>query len=76
MFADDVSCFADSGIGLQRLLNELEIFCKFVGIYINLDKTKIIVFRNGVLWDLQKNGGLMVKMYGIFTSFKSINNYI
>ena len=47
MFADDVSCFADSVAGLKRLLNELEIFCKSVGLYINFYKTKIIVFRNG-----------------------------
>lgn len=47
MFADDVSCFADTVIGLQRLLNELSIFCKSVGICINFDKTKIVVFRNG-----------------------------
>ena len=47
MFADDVSCFADTVVGLQRVLNELEIFCNFVGIYVNFDKTKIIVHRNG-----------------------------
>ena len=29
------------------MINEIEIFCKTVGIEINLDKTKNIVFRNG-----------------------------
>ena len=29
------------------MINEIEIFCKAEGIEINLDKTKIIVFRNG-----------------------------
>ena len=47
MFADDVSCFADTVVELQRVLNELEIFCNSVGIYINFDKTKMIVHRNG-----------------------------
>ena len=47
MFADDVSCFADTVVGLQRILNELEIFCKSVGINVNFDKTKIVVHRNG-----------------------------
>ena len=46
-FADDVSCFADTVVLLQRVLNELEIFCNSVGIYVNFDKTKIIVNRNG-----------------------------
>ena len=47
MFADDVSCFADTVVGLQRILNELETFCKSVGINVNFDKTKIVVHRNG-----------------------------
>ena len=47
MFADEVSCFADTMVGLQRILNELETFCKTVGIDINFDKTKIAVHKNG-----------------------------
>ena len=46
MFAGDSAGFSDSVIGLQRLINEIETFCKSDGIEINLDKTKIIVFRN------------------------------
>ena len=34
-------------VGLQHILNELETICKTVGIYINFDKTKIAVHRNG-----------------------------
>ena len=40
MFADDVACFADTIVGLQRFLNELQRFCNSVGICINFDKTK------------------------------------
>ena len=47
MFADDVSCFADTVVWIQCELNELEIFCNSVGIYVYFDKTKIIVHRNG-----------------------------
>lgn len=47
MFADDVSCFADNVVKLQRLINAIARFCKSVGMEINFDKTKIIVFRNG-----------------------------
>ncbi|MCG8044707.1 MAG: endonuclease/exonuclease/phosphatase family protein [Candidatus Thiodiazotropha taylori] len=47
MFADDVSCFADTVIHLQRLINLIEKFCKSVGMQLNLNKTKIMVFRNG-----------------------------
>ena len=41
MFADDISSFADSVVGLQRLINEIEKFCKAIGIEIILNKTKI-----------------------------------
>ena len=47
MFADDVSCFSDTVIRLQRLIGLIEKFCKSVGIKLNLRKTKIMVFRNG-----------------------------
>ena len=47
MFADYISSFADSVVGLQRLINEIEKFCKSVRIEINFNEIKIIVFRNG-----------------------------
>ena len=47
MFADDVSCFSDTVIRLQRLIDLIEKFCKSVGMKLNLNKTKIMVFRNG-----------------------------
>ena len=47
MFADDVTCFSDTIIHLQRLINLIEQFCKSVGMKLNLNKTKIMVFRNG-----------------------------
>ena len=43
MFADDVSYFADAVVGLQRLFNDLEIFCKSIGINVSFDKTKLVV---------------------------------
>ena len=47
MFAADVSCFSDTIIRLQRLINLIGNFCKSVGMKLNLCKTKIMVFRNG-----------------------------
>ena len=77
MFADDVACFADTIVGLQRFLNELQRFCNSVGIYINFDKTKIVVHRNeGPLrltekwWFEGKNVEIVsfYKYLGIFSS--------
>ena len=47
LFADEVALFADSIIGLQRSVNCTENFFNAVGMKINLNKTKIVVFRNG-----------------------------
>ena len=47
MFADDVSSVADTVLDLQCQLNYIDEFCKDTGMYLNLDKSMIIVFRNG-----------------------------
>ena len=47
MFADDVACFSDTVVRLQKLIDLIAEFCKMVGMELNLDKTKIVVFRNG-----------------------------
>ena len=47
LFADDVASMSDTVIGLQNQIKVLEIFCDYTGMDINVEKTKIIVFRNG-----------------------------
>ena len=47
MFADDVTSFSDTVAHLQKLIDLIAQLCKMVGMEINLNKTKIIVFRNG-----------------------------
>ena len=47
MFADDVASFSDTVVRLQKLIDLIAEFCKMVGMELNLDKTKIVVFRNG-----------------------------
>ena len=47
MYADDVADVSDMPILLQRKLNQLEQFCDHWGMAVNLEKTKIVVFRNG-----------------------------
>ena len=38
MFADDVSCFSDTVIRLQKMIDLIGQFCKSVGMEINLKK--------------------------------------
>ena len=40
MFADDVSCFSDTVIRLQKMIDLIGQFCKSVGMEINLEKNK------------------------------------
>ena len=47
MCADNVSSFAETIIQLQRQINKIEQFSNDVGLDVNLDKTKIVEFRNG-----------------------------
>ena len=39
--------FGDTIIQLQRQINKIENFSKGVGLDINMDKTGILLFRNG-----------------------------
>ena len=47
MYADDVANCADTAYNLQLHLNAVAKFCEDTGMQINMNKTEIIVFRNG-----------------------------
>jgi len=47
LFADDVASCADTVVNLQNQINCVSDFCEASGMSINIDKSKIMVFRNG-----------------------------
>ena len=47
LFADDIVLFADSVHGLQKRINILEKFSQSHHLTVNLEKTKVVVFKNG-----------------------------
>ncbi len=47
LFADDVILLSDSIIGLQRRIDALARFSVEYGLNVNLDKTKVVVFKRG-----------------------------
>ena len=47
LFADDVALLSDSVAGLQKQLDILYNSCQKLDLNVNLDKSNIIVFRNG-----------------------------
>ena len=54
-----MASFSDTVPHLQKLIDLIARFCKMVGMEINLDKTKSIVFRNGGPLRAVENGTLM-----------------
>lgn len=47
MYADDMTENSDTVGRLQEMINVLEIFCNRWGLTVNMDKTKVVVFRRG-----------------------------
>lgn len=47
MFADDTVIFSESIEGLQERINSMNEYCRKWGITVNVDKTKIVVFKKG-----------------------------
>ena len=47
LFADDLTLLASTVIGLQNQLNALSVAAKRLGLTVNLDKSKVMVFRKG-----------------------------
>ena len=47
LYADDLVLFADSIVNLQKKINALEKFCEEWSLKVNIEKSKVMVFRNG-----------------------------
>ena len=47
LFADDLTLFSNTIIGLQRSLDKLQVYCSKWGLTVNIEKTKSVVFRRG-----------------------------
>ena len=47
MYADDLVIMGDTIGNVQKLLDTLSEFCDKWGLFVNMDKTKLMVFRNG-----------------------------
>lgn len=83
LFADDVVLLSSTPRGLQNQLNVLNDACKRLYLKINLEKTKVIVFRKGGFlgaaekWHIDGNNLEIVNEYNylgfLFTTKMSIN---
>ena len=47
LFADDAVIFSETREGLQKSLDNFEIYCKKWNLTVNVEKTKVVVFRKG-----------------------------
>jgi hypothetical protein len=46
IFADDTVIFSENVEDLQNLINSVNVIANDHGLYVNLNKTKIVVFRS------------------------------
>ena len=49
LFADDSVFLSETAEGLQNLINNFEKYCKKWNLKVNVNKTKIVVFKKGRL---------------------------
>ena len=47
LFADDTVLLSEAAQGLQQMLDNLHRYCNKWSLTVNVDKTKILVFRKG-----------------------------
>ena len=47
--------FSNAIIDLQRLMSKLQVYCSKLGLTVNIDKTKAMLFRGGDVLKEQKN---------------------
>ena len=45
MYADDIELTATSAANLQKMLDALHEYCRRWQLFVNLDKTQVVVFR-------------------------------
>ena len=69
LFADDIILLSDSTCGLQTQLNILQETANKLGLVVNLDKSNIVVFRNGGHLALNEKwwfGGNVMKVVNVY----------
>ena len=70
MFADDIALLSSTPVGLQSQLNVFYEVANRLGLLVNLEKTKIVVFRNGGLSGKGKRYGTMEVSLSVLLSYK------
>ena len=61
LYADDIVLFSESEKGLQHGLNLLEKYCDKWKLQVNINKTKVMIFRKG--GGVRKNASFTYKLY-------------
>ena len=70
LFADDIGAISETPAGLQRAINIMARVSKELGLTINLDKTKIMVFRAGGYLGQREKWWLDGKEIEVVNSYK------
>jgi hypothetical protein len=76
LFADDVILFSDTVVGLQTQLNILCESAKRLGLIVNLDKSNVVVFRNGGYLGQRENWFFDGKQLSVVNMYKYLGIYM
>ena len=76
MYADDIANFADTVARLQKQIGLVSTFCHFVKMKVNLNKTKIMVFRNGGCLKLVEKWTFNDKYIDVVPFYKYLGVYM
>ena len=69
LFADDIVRLSDSPRGLQTQINLLISACTELSLKINVDKTKVMVFRKGSFFDKHEKWNLDGNMLEVVNEY-------
>ena len=73
LYADDTVISSDSRQGLQKALENLEVYCKIWKLTVNVDKTKVVVFERRK--SKNNNFNFIGKKVDLVESFKYLSIY-
>ena len=80
LYADHTAIFADTCQGLQKGLENLEVYCKIWRLTVNVEKTKVMIFENrksNKHYEFKYNGNAVkvahsLKYLGVYFNNKGI----
>ena len=76
LFADGIALLSDTIVGLQNQLDVLARNCARLDLYVNLDKSNIVIFRNGDTFSRKKKWFYTGQNITVVNSYKYLGLFL